>query len=76
MVDDSFNAVLRTVGYRQFEIEMPNSRLKEVKIYSMSGQLVYIADSNIIDVSSLSPGVYIIKVIHAKGELVERILIK
>ena len=76
LVDDSFNAVLRTVGYRQFEIEMPNSRLKEVKIYSMSGQLVYIADSNIIDVSSLSPGVYIIKVIHAKGELVERILIK
>lgn len=76
LVDNSYNAILRTIGYRQFEIEIPNSHLKEVEIFSMSGQLVYITASNIIDVSSLSSGVYMIKVAHAKGELVERILIK
>lgn len=74
--DNSYNAILRAIGYRQFEIETPNSQLKEVKIYSMSGQIVFIANSNVIDVSSLSSGVYMIKVTHAKGESIERILIK
>ncbi len=76
LADNSYNVILRSIGYRQIEIEIPNSHLKEVEIFSMSGQLVYIADTNIIDVSSLSSGVYIIKVMHTKGESIERILIK
>ena len=76
LVEDFYNLILRTVDYRQFEIEIPNSHLKETNVYSMSGQLVHSSNSMTLDLSSLTSGVYIVKVTHTKGVSIERILIK
>lgn len=76
LVEDFYNLILRTVDYRQFEIEIPNSHLKETNVYSMSGQLVHSSNSRTLDLSSLTSGVYIVKVTHTKGVSIERILIK
>lgn len=76
LAEDSYKMILRTIGYRQLEIEIPNSSFKEVQIFSISGQLVYSSKSTQLNVASLQSGVYLVKVLHAKGELIERILIK
>ena len=76
LAENSYSVIFKTIGPRQFEVEVPNSELKEVQIFSMSGQNVLSTSSMIIDASSLPVGVYIIKVLHSKGELIERILIK
>lgn len=76
LADDVYKMILHSIGYRQIEIEMPNSQLKKVQIYSMSGHLVYSSQSTTLDLSILPFGVYIVKVLHSKGECVERILIK
>lgn len=76
LAENSYNVIFKTIGPRYFEVEVPNSELKEVQIFSMSGQNVFSTPSKIIDASSLPVGVYIIKVLHSKGEMIERILIK
>ena len=76
LAEDTYNMILRNIGYRQIEIDMPNSHFKEAQIYSLSGSLVYTTKSKTLNVSSFVSGVYVVKVLHSKGESVERILIK
>lgn len=76
LAENDYKMILRPIGYRQLEIELPNSQLKETKIYSMSGRLVHSSHRTTLNLSSLPLGVYIVKVLHSKGECVERILIK
>lgn len=76
LAEDTYNLILRNIGYRQIEIYMLNSHFKEAQIYSLSGSLVYTTKSTTLNMSSLSAGVYVVKVLHSKGESIERILIK
>lgn len=75
-VEDSFGVILKPIGFRQFDIEVPNAKYEKTLIYSVSGQMLYSTKSTTVNLSSLASGVYIIKVMHSKGECVERILIK
>ena len=60
-------------------ISIKNGELiKEVTIYNQVGQNVYrgIPDENVLDVSKLQPGVYLIKVITNQSELKEKLIIE
>ena len=76
LAENSYKMILNPIGSRQFEVYVPNSEIKDVQIFSISGQNVFSTSSTIINATTLPMGVYIIKVLHSKGELMERILIK
>ena len=76
LADECPKMLLRSIGWRQFEIEVPQTEIKEVQLYSSLGQVVYEGKNNVLNVSSLPQGIYIIRVLHTRGEEIDRILIK
>ena len=76
LADDEAKVIFTPIAYRQFRVEMPNIEIQEVMMYTTTGKLVLATKSQEVNATSLSPGVYIVRVLHSKGELVERILIK
>lgn len=76
LVDDNSKMLLRSIGWCQFEVDVPQAVIKEVQLYSSLGQVVYIGNNNRLNVSSLPQGIYIIRVLHSRGEEIDRILIK
>ena len=76
LADEEAKVIFTPIAYRQFRVEMPNIEIQEVMMYTTTGKLVLATKSQEVNATSLSPGVYIVRVLHSKGELVERILIK
>ncbi len=76
LANDDPKMLLRAIGWRQFEVDVPQAVIKEVQLYSSLGQVVYIGNNNLLNVSSLPQGIYIIRVLHSRGEEIDRILIK
>ena len=68
--------LFRSLGYKEFSIEIPNSEMLELNLYSISGSKVLTQSNGYVDARNLESGVYIIRVLHTKGECIERILIK
>ena len=75
LLNDDNRLLLRPIGYRQFVVEMPQSEIEQVELYSIAGYKV-LSHTSSIDARGLNMGVYIIKVKHSKGIAIERILIK
>lgn len=50
--------------------------IKDVCVYNMQGQLVMKFNSNVKDLSSLSPAVYVVKVNAGENSVIEKVIIK
>jgi hypothetical protein len=68
--------LFHSIGNKEFYVEIPNSEMLELNLYSISGSKVLTQPNGYVDARNLASGVYIISVLHSKGECVERILIK
>jgi subtilisin family serine protease len=68
--------LFHSIGNKEVYVEIPNSEMLELNLYSISGSKVLTQPNGYVDARNLASGVYIISVLHSKGECVERILIK
>ena len=77
VIYDNIDKILfKPIGDKEFYVEVPNSEILNVEIFSISGVKVYSQANMYVDARNLESGVYIIRVLHTKGECIERILIK
>ena len=76
VIYESPNMIIIPMGYKEFFVEGPNTQIEKIELYSVSGAKVYSQKTSCINVENLASGVYFIKVLHSKGEQVQRILIK
>ncbi|MFM7106904.1 MAG: T9SS type A sorting domain-containing protein [Flavobacteriales bacterium] len=54
-------------------VDLPNPRQAQIEIYNIAGERVYAAPySRSVDISSLSQGVYFLKVVQDESTAVER----
>ncbi len=74
-VANTYKMILKPVGYKQFEVDIPFSKLDKLSVYSASGQLVYSSSLTHIDVSVLSSGIYILTATHTHGIATARIIV-
>jgi Flp pilus assembly pilin Flp len=61
----------------QFNIQLQDGqKLKQVNIYNSLGQLVKTIETNNINISSLSPGIYYVEVITIQGKATKKLIIE
>ncbi len=59
----------------KLKISLPiGDKLQETLLYDITGQLVYRGSNSEIDMSNISPGMYVAKIITDKGSIVKKIL--
>ena len=77
VIHDAKNELLlKQLDYKTFLVEMPFAQIETIELYSISGVKVCSQQGALVNAQSLASGVYLIKVLHSKGESIERILIK
>lgn len=76
LIDNDAEPIYRLIGSKQFVVEMPQCEIRNIELYSISGQKIYCSFDSYINAETLSSGVYIIRVSHSRGITINRILIK
>lgn len=71
-----YNIILTREGDKRFIVDVPQCEIKEVELYSTTGQQVCSSHNFIVDADTSPAGVYILRVKHSKGASVQRVLIK